>query len=500
MAKNPRYTFSRLFEGHRPGYPEAVLAKLAERMQDEDPKRPRTPMSAPSGYIYFAQFVDHDLVFDPTDVDDPNVHVLEPEKTRNKRTPRLDLETLYLTRLGTVAHPQDALLRIGPTEPSDAGGRPKFPSTLDDLPRLQNGLPDIWEQRNDVTLLIAQLHVLFLKFHNRIVQYLEAGKIESAGPAGGSLFEQAKRLVTLHYQWFVRYDFLPTMVQPDVLYDITMHWPKLYRPPKKVEAENVRLPVEFTQAAYQFGHSGVQRKYTLNKHLGFQIFLETMLLTGRGEFRGLPGSPHSTHTRLPAIAVVDPARMFGWAPPGKRNLADDLDTLIIKDLFAIPAAIGIVYTLSHFSALKRSQGSTLNLPLKTLRHGSLFGLPSGQEACNLAGVEPLGRDQIGRDDETTTLLRRNGILDRTPLFYYLMREAEVAGRRTPDGLPAKCLGPLASRIVAEVLLGVLTADPDSIAYANWRPPLVDFDNGREPTRIDTLKKFSVFADGYKESD
>jgi hypothetical protein len=496
MAKEPQYTFSRLFEGHHPGCPEAVLIELAERMKDKDENRPRTPMSAPSGYIYFAQFVDHDLVFDPTNVNDPGVHVREPEETENKHTPRLDLETLYYNRLGTAVHPRDALLKIGPTDPGGTGEQP----TQDDLPRGSDGLADIYDERNDVTLLIAQLHVLFLKFHNRIVQYLKAGKIESAGPQGGTFFEQAKRLVKWHYQWFVRYDFLPTMVQPDVLYDIALHWPKLYRPPEKAEAENVRLPVEFTLAAYQFGHSAVQRKYTLNEQLGFQPFSLTMQLTGRGGFTGLPGNYQ--HKSLPAMAVVDPARMFGWALGGRKNFADDIDTLIIKDLFEIRAEIADVFFLTGFSGVKGGGKSpstrpSLNLPLTTLRHGSLVGLPSGQEACALAGVQPLGRDQIGRDAETTNFLRRNGILDRTPLFYYLMREAEVAGRCTPDGYPAKCLGPLASRIVAEVLMGVLAADPDSIVYSDWRPPLVDFGNGTSPASIDTLMQLSRFACLYK---
>jgi hypothetical protein len=349
--------------------------------------------------------------------------------------------------------------------------------------------------------------VLFLKFHNRIAQYLQAGKIESAGPKDGTLFEQTKRLATWHYQWFVRYDFLSKIVQPDVLWDILMRWPKLYRPSAKSEAERVRLPVEFTLAAYQFGHTAVQRKYTLNQYIGFRSLEHTMFLTGFYGFKDVPGIPTPETPRLPALAVVDPGRMFGWVSGGKRNLAEDFDTLIAPKLFDIPAQIAIVFTLSDSQNLKgaknrlnRNAGLLSNLPLATLLRGSLVGIPSGQEACALAGVEPLGRDQVGRDDETTNFLRRHGMLDRTPLYYYLMREAEVAGRRTPDGLPAKCLGPLASRIVAEVLLGVLVADPDSIVYSDWRPPPVDFGTGDSPTPIDTLKKFSFFANGYSSEN
>lgn len=185
MASKPQYTFSRLFEGHRPGYPDAVLTELADRMKDKDQNRPRTPTSPPSGYIYFAQFVDHDLVFDRTSSMRREYTSVNLKRQKNERTPRLDLQTVYYNRQGTARHPRDGFLRIGRTEPDEASEWPGLPSTLDDLPRMQNGFADIFDERNDVTLLIAQLHVLFLKFHNRIVQYLKAGKIESAGPANG---------------------------------------------------------------------------------------------------------------------------------------------------------------------------------------------------------------------------------------------------------------------------------------------------------------------------
>src|SRR5216110_535687 len=116
MKDKPASTFSRLFEGHRPGYSEGALAELAERMKDKDNTRLRTPTSPPSGYVYFAQFVDHDLVRDKTLIG--NAGNEEPENTPNYRTPRLGLEILYRNPAGGYYQTSDDLLPIGPTEPS----------------------------------------------------------------------------------------------------------------------------------------------------------------------------------------------------------------------------------------------------------------------------------------------------------------------------------------------------------------------------------------------
>ncbi|MBK8212056.1 MAG: hypothetical protein IPK78_21090 [Rhodospirillales bacterium] len=48
----------------------------------------------------------------------------------------------------------------------------------------------------------------------------------------------------------------------------------------------------------------------------------------------------------------------------------------------------------------------------------------------------------------------------TPLWFYILREAEL----TQDGLR---LGPVGGRIVAEVFIGLLQADPD--AFINAKP-------------------------------
>jgi hypothetical protein len=86
--------------------------------------------------------------------------------------------------------------------------------------------------------------------------------------------------------------------------------------------------------------------------------------------------------------------------------------------------------------------------------------PSGQAIARAIGAAPLSRGDLSE-------LSGYGIgLDaNTPLWYYILKEAQV---RT-DGLT---LGPVGGRIVAEVFIGVLQLDAISyLNQPNWRPSL-----------------------------
>jgi hypothetical protein len=74
-----------------------------------------------------------------------------------------------------------------------------------------------------------------------------------------------------------------------------------------------------------------------------------------------------------------------------------------------------------------------------------------------------------------------------------LREAEVRGIRKFRG--GECLGPLGSRIVAEVILGVLNADPEHYLNVDpdWEPLVAQLPGTREPHRIDNFRKFLAFA-------
>ncbi|MFZ3373958.1 MAG: peroxidase family protein, partial [Chthoniobacterales bacterium] len=385
---------------------------------------------------------------------------------------------------------KDGYLKLGSTIQTLSGS----PSD-NDLDRDANGIATVYDKRNDSTLLLAQVHVFLCKFHNRLLDDVIAGKIPSV--SDGDPFEHTKRLVTWHYQWIIRNDLLPKLVMSDVLEDITLHWPRLYRP----QTRRASIPVEFSLAAFQFGHAAVNFLYNINRNFISCPQEATMHLTGFGHFQW-PAGTGAFFNHLPEKFVLDAGRLFGWAPRAKQNFAAIIGTLITEGLYKIPEAFSVLVNNepandTGLTILARKGVSMFSLPEATLLRGSAVGLPSGQQACQLAGIQQLGPDQLTYGDDLREFLYRNGMLHRTPLFYYLLREAEVAGRASPDRPPGTRLGPLGSRIVAEVILGILTADPDSYLYANWQPPDISIESGHLKIRIDSLKKLMFYAKDYK---
>ena len=88
-----------------------------------------------------------------------------------------------------------------------------------------------------------------------------------------------------------------------------------------------------------------------------------------------------------------------------------------------------------------------------------FGIPSGQAIARLMGVQVLTVQQLAE-------LAPFGMDRSTPLWYYVLKEAEIL----ENGLR---LGPVGSRIIGEVFIGLLNADQDSflVAEKNFKPTL-----------------------------
>ncbi len=80
-----------------------------------------------------------------------------------------------------------------------------------------------------------------------------------------------------------------------------------------------------------------------------------------------------------------------------------------------------------------------------------------------------------RVDKTVEPLAREVLLRSTPLWYYILCEAERKGHSEDRGPEGRHLGPVGGRIVAETLIGLLEADTSSCLYQQppWRPTLPD---------------------------
>jgi heme peroxidase len=185
----------------------------------------------PAGFTYLGQFIDHDITLDLTAL---GPRQEDPNATRNFRTPRLDLDALY--GLGPDGSPylyerRRAALNapLGPPGPNFLLGKNR---TMDvpagefqnDLPRNSQGCALIGDHRNDENLIVAQTHLAFLKFHNKVVAQLTD---RSTPP--NLVFAEARRIVTWHYQWIVLYDFLERLTEQGIVATILENGRKFYR-------------------------------------------------------------------------------------------------------------------------------------------------------------------------------------------------------------------------------------------------------------------------------
>lgn len=106
-----------------------------------------------------------------------------------------------------------------------------------------------------------------------------------------------------------------------------------------------------------------------------------------------------------------------------------------------------------------------NLAFRNLRRGVILGLPSGQSVAKAMGVAPLTPAEIATGPDGAAA-EAHGLHKKTPLWYYILKEAEVrhGGQR---------LGPVGSTIVAETFLGLVHGDPDSFLWQrdDWKPEL-----------------------------
>jgi hypothetical protein len=167
MVRKPKGHYSRLFD--RPAKPlpnqdEEKPIQLGDSMrytvEREGTLAPRV------GYTYFGQFVGHDLRHDTTPLEAP---YLDPELTPNYRTPYLDLDHIYDEGPNNSpelyeGEPGTETFKIGAT--TNKGNRRDLPAS--------NGRILVGDSRNLDNLIVRQLHVVFLKFHNEAVKQLRA--------------------------------------------------------------------------------------------------------------------------------------------------------------------------------------------------------------------------------------------------------------------------------------------------------------------------------------
>jgi hypothetical protein len=442
------FRFSRLGpngSGEQIGKP--IRLKLAHAMTADT----LSPGQIPAGFTYLGQFIDHDLTFDTSALME-GVDV-SPATLLQSRSPSLDLDSLYGNGPADPGsakfYKSDGIqLKEGAAQPGPAGS---------DLPRKGSGasvgeaiIPD---PRNDENLAVAQTHAAFIRFHNRVIDALPA----SDPPA--QRFRAARRIVTKHYQWMIRTDYLPRICTPAVVTNVFTHNRKAF----EVNASPTSMPtmpIEFSVAAFRLGHSMVRADYNWNKvfpNATLAQLFEFSHLSG-----GLPGP-------IPGIWIADFRRLYNFGqlspappalvvPPSQLNRAMRIDTKLVNPLATLPIA---------------DPAPENNLAFRNLLRANMVNLSTGQQMVTFLkskgiAVTKLTKAQIrdgnsGADVNALSTIQIDALLAKTPLWFYILREAELNKGRL--------LG-VGGRIVAETFHRAIEGSRFSIVRdTDFRPSL-----------------------------
>ncbi len=478
----------------------ARLERLAQKMWIDGRRinEKDDNFSIPAGYTYLGQLIAHDLTFNASPLPQRSgkagvapslasaaldldcIYAGRPEK----------LPSLYQVEFRNGEEVFRKRLRVGMTrpdlDPSAAGKNAEVDVPRpDDLPRICIDSPDntvtdkgkydgpseklcpydalIGDSRNEDNLILSQLTVLFHKLHNKIVDRLET---MGGGLSDRDIFNTARAVTVKCYQTIIVEDFLMRLLDEEVYetYRNEKTTPSDFTQFKGLLHKNAKavIPIEFSLAAFRFGHAMVRQKYALNE-------------TFKGEKRQSIGRLMSFRGPLPSddIPLTNKWVIDDWSkffpvlndkgvPQGKDfNASRRIRPAFAADLYH--------KRFDPMPAHRKGRAPTPGEPhggllYRDLARGYDMGLSSGQEmACvfDVAENSRLSQKVIRKGLERTSPSGPNDqplsesdvdqLAKDTPLLYYILREAEVqhGGER---------LGTLGSRIIAEVIFGILRND------------------------------------------
>ncbi len=369
-----------------------------------------------AGYTFLGQFIDHDITLDVTSsLEQEN----DPDAVENFRTPALELDSLY---------------GMGPSvQPYLYDQSRQFTFLLSpdgtDLPRNSQGRALIGDPRNDENIIVSQLHQLFLKFHNKVFTDFTD---RSTSPE--TRFREAQRLVRWHYQWIVVHEFLPRVLG-------SVSTARIFRDAPFKFGERPFMPVEFSAAAYRFGHSQVRPGYGLGPGRGAALFPTP---DAAGEVPP-PGTSDLRGFRpVPPPLAVDWSAFFGIGAQASKFI----DTKISTVLLQLPTGVVSAETPVHLRSLA----------VRNLQRGLALQLPSGQRVAELLGITPLAAEDLWANVPNGT--------GEAPLWFYILREAEVhAGGQRLAGVGAEIVGRVFQALLASDTKSFLSLSPA------WTPTL-----------------------------
>jgi Animal haem peroxidase len=324
----------------------------------------------------------------------------------------------------------------------------------------------IADQRNDENVILSQLHLAFMLFHNRAIDALKPALGD-----GAELFNAARTLVTRHYQYCVVHDYLKHLVPNEALGSSVQL------------SEKNAVPFEFTTAAFRFGHSMISANYDYNRFFGdggleaeFASLSQLFDFTSRGNMGQATLGP----MQLPTHWSIDWERFFKIAT-SENSGAEQIDPVVPIRM----SSLGDVRTRA-----KMLHGLA-SISHRNLKRGYHRFMPSGQELAAQLGIAPLTPAQIigaFAHHSAAAVLTETGFDVETPAWVYFLCEAKVKAN-------GNALGPAAGAIVRGTIMELLRLNPESALNCDgggWKPetsPLLLADG----SAIKDIKSFLQFA-------
>jgi 6-phosphogluconolactonase (cycloisomerase 2 family) len=463
--------------------------------------------SIPAAFTFVGQFIDHDLTFNGMNLTANE----QGSAVIDDASPVIDLDSVYGPR--AAAGNQEIYDRDGKFKlkelPLDDTGRTYYDQRREPDPTNPcTQLAYIFDPRNDENQLILQIHILVQRLHNKIVSdpnfKSELQKL-SQPTDPGQIVNRVREEVVAIWQSFILNDYMPKIIRPEVLeyvkqeiqkkapnvQHLNQEYGDLKHKPYRdlVTGKNVlRLPHEFA-IAFRFGHSQLRPVYKLNQGSSVILFKDAR----HSDVVEIAGTNFSGLDDMRGGRKLEPKHVIDWnifypdpLTPETRSLR--IDRKVTARVFNLPE-----------SAIPDDIKYIGNLPHRNLIRGSQIGVVSGEELATFYGVTPLTPaevlgpdnrpasrelfklDHICKDKDTCQSCKDDATF-KTPLWYYILKEAEVHSN-------GEMLGKVGSRLVAEVLAGALYYGNEFAYDDNWKSKVINIGSASNAITLRDILKY-----------
>jgi hypothetical protein len=409
----------------------------------------------PAATTFIGQFIDHDLTMNAVDL-----FINQQGDIQNTASPLIDLDSIYgprtLLDTATDLYEDDGKTFRLAQRPA-ANGKTYYDLIRDPA----TGEGSISDKRNDENQMILQVHLLLMRVHNKLAQDFP-----------NLTLAELRRETILTWQSILIHDHLPNILEPATLAFLLHEIARpefgdfFYKPLYDLHTKTyvVSLPHEFA-IAFRYGHSQLKPKYKFrDAGDAYVLFDNSLVPAANGAAADLRG-----HQALPADHVIDWDFFATTSFRGNR-----IDGKVTSKVFDLPE-----------SAIPDDITFIGNLIQRNLIRSQQIGLCAGEDLAAAYKISPLSPGTIEPDTSRQALYRQDGAAFRTPLWYYILREAQSTGTATTSKL-----GPLGSRLVGEVILGAIHWGDISVLKATkegtWKSKVLEKLHGTSSTEVKFL--------------